>query len=119
MNIYQFPEYSFTVIAVVHEYRVKYTIYDHDGWMGDDTPLYHKKGSDSFPDPVETIEEADIYMHGDIKWDGCSNWHIDEQDRGMLHGCARNDFKRIGDIIAKCWDLTATLCENWYDPYID
>ena len=118
MNIYHFSEYNFTVIANAYEYHVEYTIYDHEE-TEDDGPMYHKKDSDYYPDPVENVEDADIYMHGYIKWDGCSNWYIDEQDRGMLHGCTRNDCKRAGDIIARCWDLTRALCKNWYDPYID
>lgn len=95
--------------------RVKFTVYDIEGLEDGDEkkPLFHKEGSPSHPDPVRTIEEADIYLHGEVKWDGCSNWHFDQQDRVMLHGCSREDVQRYGDIMGACWDWASELLPNW------
>lgn len=64
---------------------------------------------------VDDIHEATCFAHGSVIWDGCSNWHIDEQDRAMLHECGRNGLEDIGKILAACWDLAANgYVEKWH-----
>lgn len=58
---------------------------------------------------TENLEEAEIYLHGHVKWDGCSNWYFDAQDGCMLYGCSKSDIQRFGDIMAFCWDWTASI----------
>jgi hypothetical protein len=111
-----FNSLGYTVVAKPRGYFVYYDIYAHEGIeCGTEKPLFHKKGSPSYPDPVETVEEADIFAHGDVKWDGCSNWYFDEQDSVMLHGCCKDDVLNIGKILAECWDWTKDICPNWLD----
>ena len=110
---------GFTIVAEPHEYYVEYTIYDIEGWSEGnvagvyDVPNWHRAGADTHPDFVKTLEEAEPYLHGSVKWDGCSNWHFDEQERVMLHGCSRADVLRFGEVMAMCWDWTAELCPHW------
>lgn len=108
---------GFTIVATPHDYHVDFVIYDIEGWVEGatdgvfDVPTWHRAGSSS--DWAKTLEEAEPYLHGSVKWDGCSNWHFDEQDRVMLHGCRREDVLRFGEVMAKCWDWTAELCPHW------
>ena len=110
---------GFTVVATPHDFHVDFVIYDIEGWVeGDakgvfDAPSWHKAGSGTHPDWVSTLAEAEPYLHGTVKWDGCSNWYFDEQDRVMLHGCSREDVLRFGEVMALCWDWTAELCPRW------
>ena len=112
-------ELDFTIVAVPHSHHVEFTVYDIEGWREGptpgvfDLPLWHKAGAPSYPDAVETLAEAEPYLHGSVKWDGCSNWHFDEQDRLMLHGCSRRDVLRFGKVMAMCWDWAADLCPSW------
>jgi hypothetical protein len=114
-----FVDLNFTVVAEVHEYRVEFKIYDIVGMAEGDTkgvydrPLWHKAGSPRSADIVETLAESEVYLSGHVKWDGCSNWQFDEQDRCMLHGCSRQGIQRFGDILGACWDWAAELCPNW------
>lgn len=105
---------QFTVVATVHSHWVDFAIYDMVSWA-DDTPawcaLVESGGGGRVP--VDSLEEAEVYLHGSVKWDGCSNWHFDEQDRVMLHGCGRADVQRFGDVMAMCWDWTAKLLPSW------
>lgn len=111
----------FTVVAEPHDCHVNYTIYDIEAWNEGSTPnvfdepMWQRAGSTFGPDPVAALAEAEPYLHGEVKWDGCSNWHFDEQERGMLHGCRRSDVLRFGEVMALCWDWTAELCPDW-DP---
>ena len=76
--------------------------------------FFHKKGAAGYPDPVESIGAADVFAHGFVKWDGCSNWTINEAGWGvMLHACDKEGLTRIGLILGECWDMTRELCEKW------
>jgi hypothetical protein len=118
-HIKHFKDLSFTVVAEVHEYRVEYKMYDIVGWDGgntqgvNDRPLWTRAGAHSSGDYVETWEESEVYLSGHVKWDGCSNWCFDEQNRCMLHACCKSDVQRFGDVMAACWEWTAELCPNW------
>lgn len=103
-----FFDLQFSVVAEVYSHRVDFKIYDMVAWA-DDTPSWSGGGS-CF---VGTLAEADVYLHGFVKWDGCSNWHFNEQDCGMLHGCSRENVQRFGDVLGRCWDWTAELLSNW------
>ena len=105
-------ELDFTVVAQVHEHWVDYTIYGIEGCQ-DNAPCWHKAGSMHYPDDVSRLEEAEPYLHGTVKWDGCSNWHFDEQDRVMLHGCSKAQVQRFGDVLAYCWEWTRELLPNF------
>jgi hypothetical protein len=115
--IKNFEAINFTVVATVHEYRVDYVAYDICSYTADPSdpaaqPLYDRKGSISF-DPVEDLEQAKQFVHGEVKWDGCSNWHFDEQDELMIHGCGRDDIARIGLLLGQCWDWAKELLPTW------
>ena len=106
------PELDFTIVAVTHEYRVDFKIYEVIGLAEGatlgvyDVPEFYTTENDRL---TESIQEAELYLHGEVKWDGCSNWHFDEQDRVMLHGCARQDVLRFGEVMAACYDWAAEI----------
>jgi hypothetical protein len=116
------PEYSedkllsdlnFLIIADVFSHHVNFTIYEVITLEKDGSPLFQdpkEKISGIF---VNTIEQAEPYVHGYIKWDGCSNWYFDEQDKCMLHGCSREDLDRFGKVLVACWDWMSDLCSHW------
>lgn len=112
-EIKHFNELEFTVVATPDKYVVDFAIYDHEGMDINKNPLFHRKGSVCQPDPVNTFEESEPYITGSVKWDGCSNWNFDENDRAMLHGCDKKDIVRFGLILGECWEWTNDLCENW------
>jgi hypothetical protein len=105
------PELGFTVLAVAYEYRVEFKAYEVATEGGD--PWWPRKSAMSSMDLTSVLAEAQVYVHGWVKWDGCSDWYFDAQDDVMLHGCTRHDLKRIGDLLTWCWDQTAKLCPKW------
>lgn len=116
MIVKHLPDLRFTVVASIpDEYQVDYRVYELL-WINDDgTHAWQRDGATSGPDPVETLEEAELFLHGFVKWDGCSNWHFDAQDSLMLHGCSREDLTRLGEIMARCRDWTRELCTKFAD----
>jgi hypothetical protein len=114
-------ELGFTIVAKPDAYGVEYVLYDIVGWevgegLGEfDKPLWLKVGVWNSYDVVNTLAESEPYMHGTVKWDGCSDWCFDQQEHVMLHACDRQGLLRIGQALARCWDWTAELCPRW-DP---
>jgi hypothetical protein len=59
------------------------------------------------PDTETTdIEKATRFMHGCVKWDGCSHNNFDS---AYIHGCERKEMTRIGILFDKLFDLA---CER-------
>lgn len=105
-------ELDFTVVATPDEYIVKFVVYEITGWGKNlDTGLWDVPNWGS--DFSSTLEFVEPYLHGSVKWDGCSNWHFDEQDQVMLHGCSRRGITRYGEVLGLCWDWAAELCPKW------
>lgn len=110
---------DFTVVADVGDSLVSFDIYDIEGWgEGEcpgvfDIPLWHKEGAKHYPDSVLDLDVAERYLHGSVKWDGCSDWHFDEQDRNMLHSCSLHGLQRLGDVMTFCWKWTSELLPNF------
>jgi hypothetical protein len=102
MSTRHFTDLGFSAVAAVHSYHVDFAVYAIAGTEVDGTPVYG-------PSFEKSLDGAEVYLHGFVKWDGCSNWHFDAQDECMLHGCGRRDLTNIGGIMAACWDWTAEL----------
>jgi hypothetical protein len=94
--IKHFPDLGFTVAAWPQGHYVDFNVYEIVEFQESSTP--------------GTIEP---YLHGYVKFDGCSNWYFDQQDRVMLHGCTRADVLRFGEIMAACWDWAAEIIPIW------
>jgi hypothetical protein len=110
--IKHYKELNFTVVATPDTHHVNFKVYDITGWeQSSDSKLWDVPcwGTDF----SSTLDQAEVYLHGSVKWDGCSNWHFDEQERVMLHGCERQQITRYGEVLGLCWDWTAELCPNW------
>jgi hypothetical protein len=109
MQMQHFMDLGFSVVSNVvgDGVRVEFAVYDHECHNMNGEPMFVKWDATGHPDPVDTIFEARPYLHGEVKWDGCSNWHFDEQDIVMLHGCTRGSVERIGKVLAACWDIAA------------
>lgn len=116
--IRHFRDLWYTVEATVGEYSVGFHIFKIEAYEGltqDDSPLYDKKEQEFSGDHTSDITEAEVFCHGNVKWDGCSNWYFDSQDDCYLHGCEREHLVNIGLILAACWDMAKELCPNWCD----
>lgn len=69
---------------------------------------YGPKGSGP---PTESFDDADTFLHGHIKWDGCSNWSF--QYDCMLHFCGVEQGFAIGILFMRLYDEAAARLEWW------
>lgn len=86
-----------------------FAVYQFTRYVDDGTIVYLDKDDRH----VSRLSEAAVFLHGTVKWDGCSDWHIDECERCMLHFCERGHLGLISDILTRCWDLAAQGIERF------
>lgn len=82
-----------------------YTLYDEVRTNGvPEHREWQRAGSDFSPDPVDSLDEAEIFAEGATKWDGCINWEF-KNDGLMLHECDRQGLINLGILLARVHDL--------------
>jgi len=102
----------FTVVAEVNDdmekaYHVSYTVYTAH-YFDDVTPISWVPKEDC-NGRTDKLEEAEVFLHGDVKWDGCSNWWFDVEDEIALHCCERWEIARVSEAMLFCYDWTKEL----------
>ena len=110
---------GFYVMAEAQEHWVDLTVYEFSICRSPDDPewdgvsaitpgkpplgfVFLKKDADSGTDSVETVEEAQVYLSGSIKWDGCSNLHfgcttILDVDGTQKHFCMKHGNEKAAE----------------------
>lgn len=111
--IVHWDDIDYTIVAEPQGYRVDYNVYKSWGVATDGTRLWAKDDDNGCSGCTSNLDDADLFLHGEVKWDGCSNWHFDEQDAVMIHCCERQQLLDIGEVMARCWDMTKHLCGAW------
>lgn len=106
----------FSVVAEQHENgcSVSYIVFQTLG-VDEQGVRWWIKDRDGIFGMTSNIDEADVYLHGFVKWDGCSNWYFDEQDHAMIHFCGRRGMKRVSDLLFACFDMTEELIPDKFD----
>lgn len=61
------------------------------------------------------IEKAERFMHGAIKWDGCSHNNFASE---YIHGCERKEMTRLGALFEKLFDIACWLMPQHADEYL-
>jgi len=105
--IRHFEDIWFSIEATVKEHHVDFRAYEIEAQGGG--YLYSCSGQ---PDTFD-ISKADVYFHGYVKWDGCSNWHIDAQDGCMIHFCGMHNVDQLRDAFKACYKMTEELLPTW------
>jgi hypothetical protein len=103
-----------TVVATVPDdegYCVDYVVYEAC-YFDEVTPVSWRPADDC-NGVTDDLAKAQVFLHGHVKWDGCSNWHFDIDDGIMLHACERWELVRVGEVMARCWDWTKELLPNF------
>lgn len=100
---------GYFVVARGDAYDTEFEVYRIIGTDAEGQIFYEKKNAVSSSETVETRGEAQVYLHGNVKWDGCSNFHFDEQDEVMLHFCGRRDATDVGVLLGRLYDEAERL----------
>jgi hypothetical protein len=103
------PDIHFSAkVARVGGGTVDFEIYE---LFDSDPPLsWQRQGSLTHPDPVGSLEEAEVYAHGTVRFDGCSNWSLPE---AYVHFCSREELLNLGVVLARCWEWARDHLPTW------
>ena len=74
---------------------------------------WQKAGEDVEPIPVEYLDEAECFLSGHVKWDGCSNWNFDEQEKVSIHFCSVQQAMNIGVLFERLYRMAKELLPNY------
>ncbi len=103
---------DFHIVAEVHEAHVEYLCY-YCCYINDMGVVEYDNKNDPDGWNTTSLAEAQVYLSGSIKWDGCANLRFDAQDGCMLHFCGRNDAARVGKLFDLLYDLTEQLLPTY------
>jgi hypothetical protein len=83
-------------------------------WEGDelveDSPIaFPLAGGMSSADMTSDLADAERFAHGDVKWDGCANFLLDDNEV-MLHICDPGGMARIGEALCLAYEICADIC---------
>lgn len=59
-------------------------------------------------DQTSKFEDAERYVRGSVKWDGCSDLSFDDNNCA-LHFCSREDLGKVGRLLEALYDLAAEV----------
>jgi len=81
------------------DYEVRILVLHDDG---EGEPLkFQNANNDITLDP----EKAEIYLYGDIRWDGCSHNNF----TNYIHGCSRQEMTRLGRLFETIFDIAMEI----------
>ena len=86
-----------------------FELFEIVGWEHgkDEKKLYERKGAIGGDDfSLNGLEDAQPYLTGMIKWDGCSHFYFG--DDGYLHLCGLNDIEKLQNVLKKLVALAET-----------
>lgn len=78
--------------------------------------LYEAEGSTCSGNHVETLEGAEVFLEGSIKWDGCADLRFSPTEScgaGYFHFCGRKSAARLGTLINQLYDLAQQRMPGW------
>lgn len=105
---------SWSVLYKVHEngFSMTFTIVPH---MGEDGDTFHRTGALGGPDPTSDIDEAQVFAHGYIKWDGCADFDVgDNREHSFRHHtCGRRHMALCGRMLDSVYDVAARVIPRW------
>lgn len=107
-----YKDIQFTVVYTYGsgDAHVDFKVYEIIGGEKRDF-YYERKGGCGFDDKATTkVEEANTYLHGCVKWDGCSHFYFGDGDNsGYLHLCGdwsiKNHLAIVQRVYLKCGQI--------------
>lgn len=89
-------EFGFTLRWRVLPHWADVVAFDKAGVECGEPPraLYLRKGAKNGEDNVYTLDEAEPYLEGHVKWDGCT-----ELNMGQPHWCGRDGYRKHCDLL--------------------
>lgn len=105
--------FGVTVAYTVGNSHVDFFAAEVTGTDVDETnPIYWRIGAtSSMDDPATELKDAERYVEGSVKWDGCSHlWFGDEN--AYIHVCGKSDFVKLATTLAAIYERCGQLMKE-------
>lgn len=99
-------EFGFRVVWSVLPHWADVEVYEITSRQ-ESAPLFHRKDAPTTPDNVPGIEQADKYLTGYLKWDGCN-----ELDQGCHHFCEEEQLIKHCLLLRYLWQRAHELMDS-------
>jgi hypothetical protein len=90
-------DFGFRVRWLAQDHWVDFEVFEVIG-LGDKGPMFYMDGGNGSSDTVETIDSAEHYTKGFVKWDGCS--HVEQVES---HLCGKSAWVRHRQLLEYLW----------------
>lgn len=105
---------GFLCRAIPHEHYAEFTVYTVLWLSEEDRPIFQKKDAMTSPEPTTDLSQAEVYLSGSVKWDGCSNLTFGDDSNYALHFCGKKEaIENTGNLIANVYDLAKDIIPTW------
>lgn len=89
------------------------TGHDQDSKGGFTVPIYSQKVDRSM-EITKNVEEAENYVNGMVKWDGCSHYYFGDSE-GYLHLCGTESMESLKEIVDDIfWECAGIMGLNFH-----
>ena len=95
------PELGYSATFEAKEYFMSFKVYAIYGVASPGNQILWAAWDEAIASSTGDIEKADVFCSGDVKWDGCTNFQFDEQERCALHCCDRKSLADIGELLRR------------------
>lgn len=105
-----FTDLDYCVEYEVFEYRIEFVVLRTatSRNVETDETTTHYMGNYG---PTNDRTEANVYLRGHVKWDGCSNWDFCTHEC-MMHFCEREDMVAVGELLGRLYDMSK-MVPHW------
>ncbi len=105
-------------VLKINAREAKYYGKERDGeWAGTkgmpDGMCLELKDAKNGTDQADTLDDAEIYVHGMIKWDGCSHLSFPATETCMWHVCGLHSWLAVANLMARLPKVLGPLMSKW------
>lgn len=104
-------DFGVTVRYEVDGASVKFFAAEVTGVQEDGTKFYWRKGADSSMGDTSDFNDAERYIDGMVKWDGCSHYNFGDEN-GYLHLCGAADIEKLGNVVETIYERCGELMKE-------
>jgi len=107
-ELFYHNDIGYTIQAEYKEHVINFIVYRNMTYgLSEDEPVSWLKKGGGWQEETSIIEEAEDYVHGFIKWDGCSNWEYSKDTDIMIHFCGSNEAEFAAKVIPLCYKIAS------------
>ena len=100
-----FKDIYYSVFAEVYSHYIEFKVYPIFAIEHNTNAILWEKRESPIIDGTKELDKAQVFLSGSIKWNNCSNWKFDIQDKVMLHFCSKQESMNLGILFERLYKI--------------